>query len=89
MADQQNDWLMPEKTVEWLQDEALRRITKISKCKGLKAVKIGPTKPRGTGPNWELLAFKPAFLPNAPLADHDAMMVIHDMQQQYALKRMR
>jgi hypothetical protein len=86
MTDEDDDRLMQEKTVEWLQAEALKLCRLQLGCHHLEAVLIGPTKPKGSGPNWELLAFKPELHPHA----HDAAMrVIHMMRGVYALAKRR
>jgi hypothetical protein len=77
---------MPEKSIEWLQAEALRLCRMQLGCRHLQAVLIGPTKPKGSGPNWELLAFKPELDAHA----HDAAMrVICMMRGTYALTKRR
>jgi hypothetical protein len=87
MTDDKDDRLMPEKSVEWLQAEALRLCRIQIGCHHLEAVLIGPTKPKGSGPNWELLAFKPEL---GGAAHNVAMRVIHIMRGTYALaKRQR
>ena len=83
MTDDKDDRLVPEKTVEWLQDEALKRCQRRLGCRDLKAVIIGRTKPRGSGPNWEVLAFLPEL---SPAAEHEAMEEIHRLRGIYALK---
>lgn len=82
MADREDDRLMPEKTVEWLQDEALKCCRRRLGCGHLEAVLIGRTKPRGS-PNWDVLAFKPQ-LPQA--AESQAMDEIDSLRGTYALK---
>jgi hypothetical protein len=49
----------------------------------LKTVIIGRTKPSGSGPNWEVLAFKPRLYPGA---EHEAMEEIHFLRGIYALQ---
>jgi hypothetical protein len=83
MTDQEDDRLMPEKTLEWLQAEALRRCRHRLGCGHLEAVIIGRTKPIGGGPNWEILAFKPEL---HPAAENEAMEEIHRLRGTYALK---
>jgi len=51
--------LMPKKGWDFLEQEALRRARNQLGCCHLKAVKIGPLKPMGSGPNWEVLGFTP------------------------------
>ena len=84
MADDDDNRLMPEKTVEWLQDEALRLCRTQVGCGHLQAVRIGPTKPKSSGPNGELLAFKPELFRDA---HNNAMGVIHMMRGRYALAK--
>jgi len=84
MADDKNHRLMPEKTVEWLQAEALRCCRHRHGCSHLQAVIIGRTRPTNGGPNWELLAFKPEL---ALSAEYDAMEEIHRLRGTYDLKR--
>jgi hypothetical protein len=74
---------MEEKTLEWLQAEALRRCRTRHACDHLEAIFIGRTKPRGSNPNWEILAFKPEL---APAAEKAAMAVIRILRGTYALK---
>ena len=75
--------MMPEKTLEWLQSEALRLCKMRVGCHHLEAVLIGRVRPKGSGPNWELLAFRPE-LPMG--AENEAMEVIHLLRGTYALK---
>ncbi len=75
---------LPEKTADFLEAECLKMARRRLHCEHLDAVKIGPTRPIGGGPNWELLAFKPEL--------HDrtydnAMRAIHLLRRQYALAR--
>jgi len=84
MADHEDDRLMEEKSVEWLQAEALRLCRMQLGCGHLEAVRIGPTKPAGSGPNWELLAFKPELHPGA---HGNAMRVIYMLRGKYALAK--
>jgi len=46
---------VPEKTVEWLQAEALRRCRTKVGCRHLEAVFIRRTKPEGSRQNWNVL----------------------------------
>ena len=73
---------MPEKTREWLQAEALKRCRRRLGCGHLEAVFVGSTKPSGSGPNWEVLAFKPEL---PPIAEAEAMDEIHQLRAVYAL----
>jgi hypothetical protein len=51
MTDKDDDGLMPEKSIEWLQAEALRLCRMQLGCRHLQAVLIGPTKPKGRNLN--------------------------------------
>jgi hypothetical protein len=51
-------------------------------CRHLTRVLIGRTKPRDSGPNWELLAFEPAL---PPAAYTQAMNAVELLRQVYAL----
>jgi hypothetical protein len=83
MSDDHDERLMPEKTLEWLQREALRLCKMRVGCHHLEAVVIGRTRPQGSSPNWELLAFKPEL---PIVAENEAMEVIHFLRGTYALK---
>jgi hypothetical protein len=50
---------MPEKMWDWLGAESLRIARLQLGCGELTSVRIGPLKPQGSGPNWEVLGFKP------------------------------
>jgi hypothetical protein len=50
---------MPEKSAAWLEAECLERCLRLPPCRHLEAVKIEPMKPTGSGPNWQVAAFKP------------------------------
>ena len=50
---------MPEKSPAWLEAECLKRCRHLMSCRHLEAVKIEPTKPTGSGRNWQVAAFKP------------------------------
>jgi len=56
---------MPEKTKDFLEDECLKVARRQLGCKDLKAVRIGSLRPRGSGPNWEVLGFTPDLPPEA------------------------
>ena len=51
-----------------------------------QAVKIGPTRPIGSGPNWEVLAFKPELDGRAYA---NAMRAVQILRQIYVLARKR
>ena len=84
MTDNEDDRRMPEKTLEWLQAEALRRCRTRLGCHHLEAVLIGRTKPSWKGsPNWDVLAFKPEL---DPMAEHEAMEEIHFLRGTFDLQ---
>jgi hypothetical protein len=73
---------MPEKSRDFIEAECLKVAKRQLGCHDLKAVHIGRTRPRGSGPNWEVLGFTPAL----PSAAHDfAMTAIAPVRQKYAL----
>jgi len=51
-------------------------------CGDLQSVHIGPTEPRGNGPNWEVIRFVPDL---SPLARLEALGAIVPLRQKYAL----
>jgi hypothetical protein len=51
-------------------------------CGNLQSVLIGPTEPRETGPNWEVVQFVPDL---PPLARLEALGAIVPLRQKYAL----
>jgi hypothetical protein len=73
---------MPEKTAAFIEAECLRVAKLQLGCSDLTAVRIGRTKPRGSGPNWEVFGFKPD-LPQQ--AQEMAMTAIAKLRQTYAL----
>jgi hypothetical protein len=76
----------PEKAADFLEAECLKMARRRLNCENLEAVKIGPTRPSGSGPNWELLAFKPEF---DGRAYENAMRAINLLRRVYALARKR
>ena len=76
--------MMPEKSWDFLERESLRVARGQLGCGHLKAVRIGPLKPLGTGPNWEVLGFTPD-LPEG--AKNNAMNAIDVLRGTWALKR--
>jgi hypothetical protein len=52
----------------------------------LTRIKIEPTKPPGTGPNWQVAGFEPELEVGCP-AHQDAMKVIDQLRGTYALAR--
>jgi hypothetical protein len=77
---------MPEKPAAWLEAECLRRCRRLMQCRDLKAVKIEPTKPAGSGPNWQVAAFKPEL---DGIAHQEAMKTIDILRGTYALAKGR
>jgi len=77
---------LPEKTADFLEAECLKMARRRLHCEHLEAVKIGPTRPSGSGPNWELLAFKPEL---DERAYENAMRAINLLRRVYALARKR
>ena len=63
--------------------EALNRCRRRLGCGHLQAVFIERTRPEGSGPNWDLLAFKPQL---PPAAENEAMNEIDRLRGAYALK---
>ena len=84
MTDNDDQRRMPEKSREWIQALALENCRRRPGCGILEAVLIAPTKPRGSGPNWELIAFKPEL---HRAAYHEAMQEIHKLRGTYALAK--
>jgi hypothetical protein len=78
--------LVPEKSAAWLEAECLRRCRLLVLSRHLEAVKIERTKPAGSGPNWQIAAFKPEL---EGLAHQEAMTVIAHLRGTYALARGR
>jgi hypothetical protein len=76
--------MMPEKARDFLEAECLRVARLQLGCKHLQAVRIGRTKPSGSGPNWEVLGFKPE-LPT--IAHQEAMEAIDGLRGRYALAK--
>ena len=73
---------MPEKSPEFIEAECLRVARLQPGCRELKTVRIGRTRPQGTGPNWEVLGFTPDL---PPIAKDFAVKAIHTLRQVYAL----
>ena len=73
---------MEEKTLEWLQAEALKRCRTRYGCDHLEAVFIGRTKPKGRNPE-----LGGSGIPElAPAAEKAAMAVIRILRGTYTLK---
>jgi len=75
---------MPEKSREFIEAECLKVARLEQGCSDLVRVRIGRTKPRGSGPNWEVFGFSPD-LPE--LAQIYALKAIDRLRQKYALAR--
>jgi hypothetical protein len=73
---------MPETTATFIEAECLRVAKLQLSCSELTAVRIGRTKPRGSGPNWEVLGFTPDL---PPQATEMAMTAIAALRRKYAL----
>jgi hypothetical protein len=73
---------MPEKNKDFIEAECLKVAKVQLGCSDLQAVRIGRTKPGGSGPNWEVLAFRPELPPRAHEA---AMTMIAKLRQMSAL----
>jgi hypothetical protein len=78
--------LIPEKSAAWLEAECLRRCRLLVLSRDLQAVKIERTKGAGSGPNWQIAAFKPEL---DGLAYQEATIVIAHLRGTYALARGR
>jgi hypothetical protein len=73
---------MPEKSQEFIEAECLKFALHGLGCSHLKSVRIGRNKLSGSGPNWEVLGFKPE-LPS--VAHAEAMEKIDHLRQKFAL----
>jgi hypothetical protein len=73
---------MPEKSWQFIEAECLKVARREQGCSDLQVVRIGRTKPAGSGPNWEVLGFSPE-LPE--LARSYALRAIDRVRQTYAL----
>jgi hypothetical protein len=81
-----DDRLMPEKSAAWLEAECLRRCRLLALSRDLEAVKIERIKPAGSGPNWQVAAFKPEL---DGVAYEEAMLVIARLRGTYVLAKGR
>ena len=81
-----DDRLMPEKSAAWLEAECLRRCRLLTLSRDLEAVKIERIKPTGSGPDWQVAAFKPEL---DGIAYQEAMRVIAHLRGTYALAKGR
>jgi hypothetical protein len=77
---------MLEKSADFIESECLRVARLRLGCGHLEAVRIEPTKPSGSGPNWDVAAFEPELL---PIARAEAMDAIQMLRGTYALARKR
>jgi hypothetical protein len=75
---------MPEKSRDFIEAECLKVARAQLGCHDLKSVRIGRTRPIGSGPNWEVFGFTPT-LPE--VARKLAMTAIAPLRQRYALAR--
>jgi hypothetical protein len=75
---------MPEKSSKFLEAECLKVARRQIGCSHLKAVRIGPLRPTGSGPNWEVLGFTPNL---PPTAKSEAMQAIDVLRGTYALEK--
>jgi hypothetical protein len=76
----------PERTADFLEAECLKMARRRLHCGHLEVVKIGPMRPIGSGPNWELLAFKPELDGRAYA---NAMRAVQILRELYLLARKR
>jgi hypothetical protein len=74
---------MPEKDAAFIQAECLKAARRALGCSDLQAVRIGPLKPKGSGPNWEVYGFFPTL---PAMLDAEARKAIAPIRQTYALK---
>ena len=77
---------MEAKTAKWLENKCLHMCRASTLCRHLRRVKIEPTKPPGTGPNWQVAGFDPPLGENSP-AYREAMRIINRIRVTYALAR--
>ena len=73
---------MPQRTRAFLQARCLQVCRQQVGCKHLEAVLIGRIKPISSGPNWEVLAFRPEL---PPIARDEAMRAVDVLRGRYAL----
>jgi hypothetical protein len=73
---------MPEKSVGVLQEHCLEMCRQRAGCTHLQRVLIGRTRPRRSGPNWEVLAFEPEL---GQVAHAQAMKAIDILRKTYLL----
>ena len=73
-----------QKTAEEIEIECLRVARLAVGCSHLQGVRIGPLKPKDSGPNWEVFGFSPQL---PAVAQIEALEMIGPVRQQYASKR--
>jgi hypothetical protein len=73
---------MREKSWQFIEAKCLQACRLQLGCRHLLRVVIGPTKPSGGGPNWEVLAFEPEL---PPIAHAEAMRAADILRGTYAL----
>ena len=74
--------LMPERSQEFIEAECLKFARHGLGCRDLESVRIGRIRPSGSGPNWEVLGFKPELDTKATA---EAMGKIAPLRQKFAL----
>jgi hypothetical protein len=74
---------MPAMSREFLEAECLRIARTALGCSDLRAVKIAPAHPPGSGPNWDVKEFDP---PLPPMAEKEARDRLRRLSGRYALK---
>ena len=75
---------MPEKSREEIEIECLRVARLAVGCSHLQGVRIGPLRPKGSGPNWEVFGFSPQL---PAIVQTEALEVIAPLRQKYSLRR--
>jgi hypothetical protein len=73
---------IPERSKAFIELECLKVARGAVGCSDLRAVRIGRLKPRGGGPNWEVLGFSPEL---DKLAHDEALEKIAPLRQMFAL----
>ena len=74
----------PEKNAQFIEAECLKVARRAFGCSHLQGVTIGPAKPTGSRPNWEVYGFSPTL---PAMAHSEALKAIALLQQRYALKQ--
>jgi hypothetical protein len=75
--------VMPEKDAAFIEAECLKVARRALGCSHLRSVRIGPLKPTGSAPNWEVYGFSPTL---PAMAHAEALKAIAPLRQKYALK---